>query len=183
MSLFRLNTTPESLPDGLYEDVLSDALARAIDAMRAPRAVVETASLADTEASTMLLARTVEHATRLTLDTIDGKDAVAKRLALVNEILALLTRHAGDAFRPGETALRAELLLELVRPTAVGAAAPRRRPLTGLELVDGEKLVTISIAPASGSALCRPTNWTQRFSRSSRRSRSAPRNPGRTMLP
>lgn len=132
MSLFRLRADRDALADGLYEDVVSSALEGALQGLRAEQATVATTALAG-EASTELLARTVDQAVRLVLDTQTGEHAVEKRLALVNALLRVVQEHAPpDAFRPGETILQPEVFLALRRSHALGAAEAPPRPHTGL---------------------------------------------------
>jgi superfamily II DNA or RNA helicase/HKD family nuclease len=132
MSLFRLRADRDALADGLYEDVVSSALERALQGLRAEQVSVATTAL-EGEASTELLVRTVEQAVRLVLDAQTGKEAVDKRLALVNALLRVVEEHAPrEVFRPGETTLHPEVLLALRRPHALGVTEAPRRPHTGL---------------------------------------------------
>lgn len=132
MSLFRLRADRNALEDGLYEDVVSSALSAALQALRGEQTTVSTTALAG-EASTELLARTVDQAVRLVLDAQTGEHAIEKRLALVNALLRVVQEHAPrDAFRPGETTLQPEVLLALRRAHALGEAEVPPRPHTGL---------------------------------------------------
>jgi superfamily II DNA or RNA helicase/HKD family nuclease len=124
------------LPDGLYEDVVSEALHASLSAL-GDKANISCAKLSDDDAIDHL-AEAVHQATRIALDGIGGKDAAARRLALANQLLALAREACPDAIGAGEAALRPELLLHVIRPTSVVAApvAPRRpsTPLTRSEL-------------------------------------------------
>jgi superfamily II DNA or RNA helicase/HKD family nuclease len=132
MSLFRLRADRDDLADGLYEDVVSSALKAALLALRTEQVTVTTTALTG-EASTELLARTVDQAVRLVLDAQTGEQAVEKRMALVNALLRVVQEHAPrEAFRPGETILQPEVLLALRRAHALGAAETPPRPHTGL---------------------------------------------------
>src|SRR4051794_14819168 len=122
MSLFRLRADRDTLADGLYEDVISSTLEASLQALRTEQVTVTTTALTG-EASTELLARTVDQAVRLVLDAQTGEHAVEKRLALVNALLRVVQEHAPrEAFRPGETILHPEVLLALRRSHALGTA-------------------------------------------------------------
>ncbi|MGH7295748.1 MAG: hypothetical protein ACRELB_12470, partial [Polyangiaceae bacterium] len=118
MSIWRLGSDGDSLPDGLYEDLVSESLRRRLDALRASHASVGTASLGDDEASEHL-ARAIAQALRVALDDMQGARA-AERLPLANRLLAEIVKAAPAAFRAGESALEQELLLHLLSPRGLG---------------------------------------------------------------
>ena len=126
----------DALPDGLYEDVISEALHAALAGL-GDAATVSRAALTDGDAIDHL-ANAVHEATRIALDAIGGKDAAEKRIALANRMLAVAREASGQAIGRDEASLRPELLLHVARPNAVGepGAAPRRpaTPLTRSEL-------------------------------------------------
>src|SRR4051794_4307542 len=110
MSSARFRT--DSLADGLYEDVISNALDRSLSEVDSAAVAREPLDVAN---SVEPLTDEVEQATRRALTTLRGKDALDQRVALVNELLEVLRRCAPEAFRDGEARLRPEMLLHIAR--------------------------------------------------------------------
>jgi superfamily II DNA or RNA helicase/HKD family nuclease len=139
MSIFRFrggrDADRDVLPDGLYEDVISEGLDAQLSSL-GNEAEVSRARLTDEDAIEHL-AEAVHQATRIALDAIGGKDASAKRLELANRVLAIVREQAGDALRSDEATLRPELLLHVVRANALQATGfVPRRPATPLTRSD-----------------------------------------------
>lgn len=135
------------LPDGLYEDVVSDALASHLEAL-ATSATVGRAPLSGEDAIEHL-SDAIRQAARIALDSIQGQHAETRRLMLANELLRVLQSHAGQALGARESRLRSELLLHVVRrgPLAEGAKPPARpsTPLARSDLfVNAEKVGVVS---------------------------------------
>ncbi|MFT3912601.1 MAG: DUF3427 domain-containing protein [Anaeromyxobacteraceae bacterium] len=148
---FRLGDDGDSqrshLPDGLYEDVVSEALASHLETL-SEAATVGRAPLTGADAIDHL-SDAIHQAARITLDSIQGQHAEAKRLALANELLRVLQTHAGAALGAGESRLRSELLLHVARRGALAAEAkPPSRPSTPLArsdlFVNAEKVGVVS---------------------------------------
>lgn len=148
---FRLGDDGDSerseLPDGLYEDVVSDALASHLETL-AQSANVGRAPLSGADAIDHL-SDAIHQAARIALDSIQGQHAETKRLALANELLRVLQSHAGNSLGAGEARLRSELLLHVARhgPLADGARPPARpsTPLARSDLfVNAEKVGVVS---------------------------------------
>lgn len=131
MSIFRLRAERKSLADGLYEDVLSEALGSAVSGLAETGANVDRAPLS-LEVSGGHLAALVEHAVRIALDGMSGKDGIEHRVRLVNEILQTVGRHAPGAFTDDELIVRPELLLGIMRQVPVGSVEMPSRPRTPL---------------------------------------------------
>ena len=153
MSLFRFRLGNDGersrteLPDGLYEDVVSDALASDLDLLSASAEIGRTA-LSGGDAIEHL-ANAIHQAARITLDSIGGKDADAQRLALANDLLRILQKHSASALGAAESRLRSELLLHVTRRgTLAEAATVPRRPATPLArsdlFVNAEKVGVLS---------------------------------------
>lgn len=148
---FRLGDDAESqhseLPDGLYEDVVSDALASHLETL-AKSANVGRAPLSGADAIDHL-SDAIHQAARIALDAIQGQHAETKRLALANELLRVLQSHAGASLGAGESRLRSELLLHVARRGALAdEARPPARPSTPLArsdlFVNAEKVGVVS---------------------------------------
>lgn len=148
---FRLSDDGDSqrteLPDGLYEDVVSEALSAHLEALsrsaNVGRAVLSGADAVDH------LSDAIHQAARIALDSIQGQHAETKRLALANELLRVLQTHAGAALGAGESRLRSELLLHVARRGALAdVAKPPARPSTPLArsdlFVNAEKVGVVS---------------------------------------
>ena len=153
MSLFRFRLGNDGersrteLPDGLYEDVVSDALASDLDLLSASAEIGRTA-LSGGDAIEHL-ANAIHQAARITLDSIGGKDAEAQRLALANDLLRILQERSASALGGAESRLRSELLLHVARRgTLAEAATVPRRPATPLArsdlFVNAEKVGVLS---------------------------------------
>ena len=153
MSLFRFRLGHDGersrteLPDGLYEDVVSDALASDLDLLSASAEIGRTA-LSGGDAIEHL-ANAIHQAARITLDSIGGKDAEAQRLALANDLLRILQERSASALGGAESRLRSELLLHVTRRgTLAEAATVPRRPATPLArsdlFVNAEKVGVLS---------------------------------------
>ena len=153
MSLFRFRLGNDGersrteLPDGLYEDVVSDALASDLDLLSASAEIGRTA-LSGGDAIEHL-ANAIHQAARITLDSIGGKDAEAQRLALANDLLRILQERSASALGGAESRLRSELLLHVTRRgTLAEAAVVPRRPATPLArsdlFVNAEKVGVLS---------------------------------------
>lgn len=138
MSIFRFRLhekSSDAVPDGLYEDVVSNALDAQLSAL-ACDAEVSRAKLTDEDAVEHL-AEAVHQATRIALDAIGGKHSAERRLALANKLLAVVREHAAGALDSDEATLRPELLLHVVRTNALQAAGfVPRRPATPLTRSD-----------------------------------------------
>lgn len=141
MALFRFRlgdrSVPslEELPDGLYEDIVSEALGGQLDELQ-HRASVGRAPLSGADAIEHL-SDAIHQASRIALDAIQGKDAEQRRLALANALLHTLQAHAGGSLGSSESKLRAELLLHVARPDQFGAdGEPPERPSTPLARSD-----------------------------------------------
>ena len=131
MSNFRRGAGSEGLADGLYEDVITDALARQLMTLEGA-ANVGMAKL-EAEDAVEALSSVVGQATRIALDTFGGEQALEKQVSLATRLLEVLREHAPEAFRPGETRVTSQLLLHVARKNNIGAlpAAPAR-PATSL---------------------------------------------------
>lgn len=148
---FRLGDEAESrrtvIPDGLYEDVVSDALASHLDALSRSANVGRT-PLSGADAIEHL-SDAIHQAARIALDSIQGQHAEGKRLALANELLRVLQTHAGSALGEAESRLRSELLMHVARRGALSDdAKPPARPATPLArsdlFVNAEKVGVVS---------------------------------------
>lgn len=134
MSTFRRAPGIESLPDGLYEDVITEALEEKLAALGNSR--VDRAKLTAEEAVDALT-QMVSQATRLALESLGGASALEERLAVATQLLELLQAKAPQAFRRGETAPSDQMLLAVSRGNALGLIpdAPSR-PSTALSKSD-----------------------------------------------
>jgi len=132
MTIWRLGASGEDPPDGLYEDLLSDAIARQLDGLAARKFRVGRDEVSSEEAPEHLV-RGIAQALRIALDGITGKEAAERRLGLANDLLRRIVAAAPEEFRDGEGALRSELLRSLQRPNALGETGPEPgRPRTAL---------------------------------------------------
>ncbi len=131
MSNFRRGASSDGLADGLYEDVITDALAQQLSTL-AGGANVGTERL-EAEDAVEALSAVVGQATRIALDTFGGEKALAKQVKLATRLLEVLREHAPGAFREGETRLTDSLLLHVARKNNLGLLpdAPAR-PATSL---------------------------------------------------
>jgi superfamily II DNA or RNA helicase/HKD family nuclease len=148
---FRLGDDGEpqrtELPDGLYEDVVSDALASHLDRL-AESAEVGRTPLSGADAVEHL-SDAIHQAARIALDSIQGQHAEARRLGLANELLRLLQERSSSTLDASEARLRSELLLHVARRSALaeGGTIPARpaTPLARSDLfVNAEKVGVVS---------------------------------------
>jgi superfamily II DNA or RNA helicase/HKD family nuclease len=148
---FRLGDDGEprrtELPDGLYEDVVSDALASHLDQL-AKSAEVGRAPLSGADAVEHL-SDAIHQAARIALDSIQGQHAETRRLGLANDLLHLLQERSSSTLGASEARLRSELLLHVARRgvLADGGTVPARpsTPLARSDLfVNAEKVGVVS---------------------------------------
>lgn len=131
MPSFRRGSGAESLPDGLYEDLITEALSSELDALRRANATIESASLSADDVD--VLVTLITEASRIALEALSGEGAVEKRVTLTREVLDALHRAAPKAFRPGEAVPTPTLLMSVMRPNVLGLERePPPRPATSL---------------------------------------------------
>src|SRR5687768_6238705 len=114
MPSFRRGTGAESLPDGLYEDVITEALSSELLALRTANASIQRTPLGEEDLDALVTL--ITEASRIALESIGGKTAVEDRVKVARDVLDALHRAAPRAFRAGETAPTAELLMSVTRP-------------------------------------------------------------------
>jgi len=133
MSTFRRGP---DLPDGLYEDVVTERLARQLAALSG-EARVELDRLAADDA-VEALTRLVAQATGLTLASVGrGKEGLEAQVALARRLLEVLVQHDPRLFRTGEAVPTDQRLLSIARKNVVGELpTPPLRPATSLSRSD-----------------------------------------------
>lgn len=130
MRTFRRGAAGEPLAEGLYEDVITEALK---DQLAADAAAQVDRTTLDPQGAIDALTQLISRAAHVALSAMGGQQVVKERVELAAKVLEVLRAAAPATFRPGETTPTDELLRALVRPNALGhVPAPPARPSTAL---------------------------------------------------